>query len=134
MDAERQRDQRSADSAPSLKTPLGVSVRKQGVAAIVTLTGGIHFDQGDYLRQALLDTVNPPFVHTLLDLTDLRFVGSVGITCILATHRRARAVGGGVRLINPRAEIAKLLRLGHLDRLLPIHASVQEALDAISGP
>lgn len=132
MDAEGKREPVGADPAAPLKAPLGISVRRQGAAAIITLTGGIHLDQGEYLRQTLLDSVEPPYVHTVLDISDLRFIGSVGLTCILATHRRAKSVGGSLRLINPRAEIANLLRLGRLDQLLPIHANVEEALAAIA--
>lgn len=96
---------------------------------IVTLRGECDLNNADILRErllALLDDGQTPCV--ILDLTDLTFIDSSGLTALVVADRRARALGGALVLAGARKIVARVLSLTALDKHFPVYATVAEAL------
>ena len=66
----------------------------------------------------------------ILDLTDVQFCDSSGLSALLIADRTMRAHGGMVHLVHLHQKIHELLKLSQLDRIFTINKSVAEALKA----
>lgn len=62
-----------------------------------------------------------PKVQTLVvDLTDVEFCDSSGLSALLIAERKMKEHGGAVRLVNVHKKVASLLRISMLDRVFDI--------------
>ena len=67
---------------------------------------------------------------TVVDLSDVEFLDSAGLTVLVQAHKRLRRVGGSLRLVGLRPRLARLLAMTALDRALPTYADLADALAA----
>ncbi|HET6510621.1 MAG TPA: STAS domain-containing protein [Candidatus Kapabacteria bacterium] len=95
------------------------------------------------LNEARLDSLNAgqlkaeflilaqPDVETLiLDLSQVSYVDSAGLSALLLAERQQSAHGGDVRLVGVNENVKSLLRITQLDRIFPMYATVTEAIQA----
>lgn len=68
----------------------------------------------------------------VLDLSGLEYVSSAGLRCFMLAAREARNQGGKVVLAALRPVVAEIFQISRFNMLFEIHASVREALAAIS--
>ncbi len=107
---------------------LRVEVETQGTTTIARLIGSANMVVSTDLKDQLLDLVASQPQQLILDLSQLEFISSVGLSGIIAAHLRCRHHSGTVKLAAPRPEILELLTVTNLTRLFPIHESVEAAL------
>ncbi|MGX7829836.1 STAS domain-containing protein [Actinokineospora sp. 24-640] len=62
-------------------------------------------------------------VHVLLDFSHVRFCDSSGMSALLGIWRRLHAHGGTLTVAALPANIAKALRIGGLDQIIPVLAA-----------
>ncbi len=73
------------------------------------------------LRALLLDVVEGQGNLSVgLDLTDMTFIDSAGLSLLLEIHNRAARRGGSFVLHNPRPSAAKVFEIVGLNRIVPI--------------
>ena len=99
--------------------------------AVVAVTGEITFSNVTALdRQivvALADATN-----LVVDLTDVTFIDSSGLSTLLTASARAREHGGTVALVLAQDEPPSIFRFRGVDRLLALYPSREAALAALS--
>ena len=69
--------------------------------------------------------------HTTLvvDMTGTQFCDCAGLAVLVRAHRRARAGGGGLRLVLPvGGSVPRLFTLIGLDRVIPYFTGLEQAL------
>ncbi|MBI3910745.1 MAG: STAS domain-containing protein [Armatimonadetes bacterium] len=81
--------------------------------------------------QAALSAMRTPLV---VDLSPVTYLDSAAITALLAVRRSAFRRGCPVLLVTGTAFPRKVLGLMHLERLLPLHDTLPEALGSLAGP
>ncbi len=59
--------------------------------------------------------------HLELDLTNLVFMDSSGLSVVVAEHKRARAAGGGLLILYPNRRVIRLFQLSGLMSYLVVH-------------
>ena len=64
----------------------------------------------------------------VVDMSRTRFCDSSGLNALVAADRRARAEGGEVRLVVTGESVIRIVELTGVDRVIPIYASLEEAL------
>ncbi len=64
----------------------------------------------------------------VLDLTEIEYCDSSGLSAILLAYRILQSQEGQIRLSNPTKNVRKLIEISQLDRILPIFDSVEEAI------
>jgi len=69
--------------------------------------------------------------NIILDLTDVTFIDSSGLSSVLIGNRMCKNVGGTFILTQIQDNVAKLLQISQLDNILRIIPTVQEAVDLI---
>jgi anti-sigma B factor antagonist len=68
--------------------------------------------------------------HLILDLTDVEFCDSSGLSALLIAERKMRELGGSVRLVGLQKKVMSLIKISHLDRAFSIYDSLSKALKA----
>lgn len=117
-------------AAESFDSPLRIAVRRDGPRCIIELAGAASMDEVAGLEQRLGEVLATGATELILDFARLAFINSPGIGAIVAAHNRARAQGGALRIAQANRNVDRMLRLTHLDQVIPLHATLAEALAA----
>ncbi len=68
----------------------------------------------------------------VLDLCRLRYMDSSGLGSLLTVYRNTIAAGGSLCVAAVRPQVATLLRVVQVDRIIDIYDTVEDALDRLS--
>lgn len=79
------------------------------------------------LRAELVDASRSGSSLVVLDLTNVPFLDSVGMSVIIGGHKRLRHTGGGLHLAAPTSVVRRTLGLARLDAIIPTFPTVDEA-------
>ena len=113
-------------SAPQ-DSSLTLTITAAGGLLIVRLRGPAGMFDAERLRQRLAELAEAETPKIVLDLSELTFLNSAGLGAFIAAHRRCRERGGMLCLVRPREAVAQLLRVTHLDRLIPVYPTLEAA-------
>jgi len=105
---------------------------RQAPIAILRCEGQIVRANADLLKAKASRLLEGGLARLIVDLRQVTFVDSAGLGAIVAALKRARLLGGGVTLCAPRREVALTLQLVRLDKVLGVHATLQEAVAALT--
>lgn len=101
------------------RSSLHVEVRATEQGAMIRLAGDLDVSTAPELW-ARIDELDRPGEMTELDLADLEFVDSSGISCLFRLHQRVADAGGMVVARRPTAQIRRLLEMTQLNRLIAV--------------
>lgn len=101
---------------PSLDTP----TRTVGGITIAELAGELDVASAPVLREQLLNLLRPGSSRLVIDLSKVSFCDASGLAVLVGVGRRARLLGGFLRLaaVSPQAD--QVLHLTGLHRHLPL--------------
>src|SRR3990172_2543102 len=68
--------------------------------------------------------------NLIIDLSDVEFWDSSGLSSLLIAERKMREHGGSVKLVGLQKKVMSLIKISHLDRAFLIYDSVAKALKA----
>jgi len=69
----------------------------------------------------------------IFDLSEVEYCDSSGLSSILLAYRILQADEGYIRLASPQKNVAKLIEISQLNRILPIFNSVDEAINDLKN-
>jgi anti-anti-sigma factor len=96
--------------------------------AVVRLRGELDIATVDDLRRHLRAARRTYGEHVILDLTDLEFMDSHGLSAIVSCHKAVTAAAGSLALVSPRPIVRRTLEITGLDRRLDVFDSFEEAM------
>jgi anti-sigma B factor antagonist len=99
-------------------------------SAVLVLNGRLNLVSSPMLREAVADVIAAGRTLVVVDLGAVSFVDSSGLGALVAGLKTARAAGGDLRMADAPEQVASVLRLTNLDRVLRVHPTVEAALDA----
>jgi anti-sigma B factor antagonist len=109
---------------PGIRSPLMIN----GVP-VVAAPAEIDVTTAEQLRSVLLRAAVRGQATIVVDMSRTRFCDSAGLTVLVRAHRRAVADGGELRAVLPAGgAVARIFALTCLDRVIPVFASLDEAL------
>ncbi|NUP27279.1 MAG: STAS domain-containing protein [Nocardia sp.] len=114
----------SGESTPRL---LDVAVRTENGTAIVTVQGEVDMASAPQLQTALEDAQRGGDA-LIVDMSDVGFLGSAGLSVLLVISEAAEP-GAGLRVVVSDA-VRRPIELTGLDKLLSVHESLPAALAA----
>lgn len=94
---------------------------------VVAVTGEITFSNVSALERALDGATN-----YVVDLTDVTFMDSSGLSTLITASARAREHGGVVTLVVATSEPPSIFRFRGVDRVLALYPSREAALAGLS--
>jgi len=116
---------------PVLDPPGSLSIERTGdaAAAVLTLRGDLDLATAPNLTAAVAAVAgeNPPVL--VLDLTEVGFLASAGLTALLAACREAPE-GTEMRIVASGRATLRPIQLTGLESSLPLYRTLEEALPA----
>jgi anti-sigma B factor antagonist len=113
---------------------LDLSARTEDRITIAELAGELDIASASDLREQLLGLLRPGSSRLVIDMSKVSFCDASGLAVLVGTGRRARALGGFLRLaaVSPQAD--RILRITGLHRHLPIFPTVSAATSPPGTP
>ncbi|MFC9808588.1 STAS domain-containing protein [Streptomyces griseoaurantiacus] len=111
---------------------LDPSIRLTGDrTAVVAVVGDVDLHTASALRtraQAVLDQGAP---HLVLDMEQVDFVDSTGLTTLIVLLQAAQAAGGSLRVARIPERLVRMVTITGVSQLIPMYDTVDEALAAL---
>ena len=95
---------------------LETEIRKgESQHALVMLAGELDTSTVPQLYEELAGLTREGVRHIAIDLAELAFADSTGLSALIAAHKRAEAVGGELILFSPNRDIRRLFEVTGID-------------------
>jgi anti-anti-sigma factor len=107
---------------------LSLSSRTERGHVIAALSGELNIAAAPMLRERLLGLLGPATGRLIIDLSAVSYTDARGLAVLVGTGRRARLLGGFLRLAAPSPEVARVLSTTGLSRHLEIFPTVHAAI------
>jgi anti-sigma B factor antagonist len=102
-----------------------------GDAVVVAVEGELDLFTAPFLRDEVREAIKQDSARLVLDLQQLSFMDSSGLSVLIEAWRLATSEGGGVSLAAPQAPVARILRTTGLDRRIKVYSDVDSAVGEI---
>jgi anti-anti-sigma factor len=96
----------------------GVTVSQRGDHAIVEVRGELDAATGPTLSDAVSVLTRDGLADVVIDLDEVTFVDSRGVSALLEAHREATEQDMTLRVVNLQPAVARLFRITGLDAVL----------------
>jgi anti-sigma B factor antagonist len=114
------------DSVAPLREPPVRGVDAFDGALVVRLGGELDLYNADEVRAALGDAIAQAPQRIVVDMREVEFVDSTALGVLV--EARSKLGGVTLALAAPQADARRALAVSGLDRHLPVHESVEDAL------
>ncbi len=114
-----------------------VEVTRRDDIVVARLEGDIDLANTPGVSTAVLEGVPNDALGLVVDLSDVRYIDSVGVRMLFTFIRSLQASRQGMAIAVPEGSpVRKLLKITHLDEATVFRGSVDEAADALrdGGP
>jgi anti-sigma B factor antagonist len=113
---------------------VGVRVLEHGGIPVACLEGEIDIANAAEVRNKLLASLSDTTRGVILDLSGLSYLDSRGVQLVLELAERMKIRHLGFRIVMPeRSVVKRILLLTHVDTVVPIDASVDEAVGRMTA-
>jgi anti-sigma B factor antagonist len=104
----------------------------RGGYVIAALSGNLGFASAPALREQILKLLRAAS-HLVIDLSAVEHADANGLAALVGSGRRARLLGGSLRLAAPSPEVARILSATGMNRHLDIFPTVRAATTSQPG-
>jgi anti-anti-sigma factor len=109
---------------------LAIATREDGEAAVVALSGELDIGSADLLRDHLSTLLASGCTRIVMDLAQLAFCDSTGLSTFVKASHGCVEQGGYLRLAAPNSHLARVLSIVGLLDLFPTYSTVDGARKA----
>lgn len=107
---------------------MNFDVKKQGKATILRIKESrLDAAVSAELKGEFLILCTPETKELVVDMTDVEFCDSSGLSALLIAERKMRETGGVVKLAGLHKKVLTLIKISHLDRAFAIYDTVAKA-------
>lgn len=106
--------------------PLHVEDLPDGVS-LIRAEGRLDMVSASRLRSLVATALAAGRARIVVDLAGVAFMDSSGLGALVGSLKAARQAQGDLRLARPSAQVASVLRLTNLDRVLAVYDSPEAA-------
>ena len=94
---------------------LETEFRSVGTHALVALAGELDLSTVGLLYEQFAALATDGICHVSLNMAEVTFVDSTGLSLLVAEHKRAESMNGELIIFSPSAELRRLFQLTGLD-------------------
>ncbi|MEU4877100.1 STAS domain-containing protein [Streptomyces sp. NPDC021608] len=102
-------------------------------AAVVVVAGDVDLHTSRLLRVQAMTVVEQGFPHLVLDLAQVDFVDSTGLSALIVLLQATSRAGGSLRVASVPERLVRMVTMTGISQLLPIHETVADALAALGA-
>jgi anti-anti-sigma factor len=113
----------------SVQSQFRVDVRNEGRAAVVVVSGELDLASGPELEQVIERVRGTATELLVIDLRELDFMDSTGLSIIVKAHQRFVEDGRRIGLVRGTAQVQRLLDLTGVADRLPLIDTPEELLN-----
>jgi anti-sigma B factor antagonist len=95
---------------------------------VIRFSGEIDLYGSPHAREVILDCLNKPR-NTLVDLSAVNYIDSSGVASLVEGYQLAKNKNLEFGLVNVSESVLSVLQLAHLDRVFPMHATLDDVPD-----
>ncbi|MFC8936836.1 STAS domain-containing protein [Streptomyces griseoincarnatus] len=99
--------------------------------AVIVVTGDVDLHTAPVLRAEALTAVTRGARHLVLDMAEVDFVDSTGLTTLIVLLHATEKAGGSVRVARVPERLERMVTMTGIAELLPMHDTVADALAAL---
>ena len=99
----------------------------RGGYVIAALSGNLGITSAPALREQILNLLRAAS-HLIIDLSAVEHADASGLAALVGSGRRARLLGGSLRLAAPSPEVARVLSATGMNRYLDIFPTIRAAI------
>lgn len=104
--------------------PLTITASHVPAGLALGVAGDLDYTTAQWLRHAAQGTALPSGRFLVVDLSELKFCDSSGITALIAVLNHATAAGSRMVLVAVPADVGRLLHMTGLDQVFDIRADM----------
>jgi anti-anti-sigma factor len=105
-----------------------VETRSEGSATVLTVTGELDLASAPALEEELEQVLNGGSGLVVVDLRQLEFIDSTGLSVLVKAHQRAQDADASFGLVRGGAQVQRLLSLTGLEDRLRVAETPEELL------
>jgi anti-anti-sigma factor len=110
-----------------------IEQREGDDVVVARLTGELDISGADSTGQLIAEAVPSSARGVVVDMTDLEFIDSSGVSMLFALARRVGSRRQELRVVAPPGKpVARVLDIVEFDRAAPVHADVESAVAEIA--
>lgn len=109
---------------------LEVHVDRVDGVLVITPVGDVDMVTGGLLLEALIAAISTGETQLIVDLDQVPFMDSTGLTIFLSANRALHAVGGRLRVVASEQR-PDIFRFAWVDQICAVYASLPDAVRAI---
>jgi anti-sigma B factor antagonist len=110
------------------------SYELDGKVLVVKIPKYLSADTSGEFKEYLDDVVDSGNYRIIIDLSEAEYVDSSGLGALVSRLAYCRSLQGDIRLAYPSEFMYSLLNITHLDQVLKLFASLEEAIESFSSP
>jgi anti-sigma B factor antagonist len=100
---------------------------REGETLVFALRGSLDLATSPTVKAALSDAIERGESKLIVDLRQLEFLDSTGLSVLIGAHRRAAERGGSLRLVVSEGQILRLLTITGLVAVFSVYHSKEDA-------
>lgn len=112
---------------------LAFSVSRAPGYAVLSVAGGVDASTEQRFRDALTSVLTHGVPRIVVDLSRVAFMSSAGIGVLMGVRRVLADAGGSLALASPQGEVAQVLSMTGVAEVIPVAASVADAVAALGS-
>jgi anti-anti-sigma factor len=114
------------DDVTPLREPPVRGIERRNGAVVISLGGELDLYNADEVRAALSEAIDGQPERIVVDMADVEFVDSTALGVLI--EARSRLGRPALVLCAPQLETRRTLQVSGLDRHLPVHDTLDDAL------
>lgn len=109
-----------------------IEQREGDDVVVARLTGELDISAADSIGQRIAEAVPSSARGVVVDMSELEFIDSSGVSMLFALARRVGSRRQELRVVAPEGKpVARVLEIVEFDRAAPVHADVDSAIAEI---
>jgi anti-anti-sigma factor len=113
---------------------LAVDRTDHGTVAVFRVAGEVDVLTAPTLDRAVAQVYGTKVTHVVLDLTEVPFLSSAGLSVLVDHQSRGKREGIGLSVVASRRATLRAIQITALDRIIPLFTTTDQALAAVDTP